>query len=132
LPHSLINVFTELKNDLNITRTNGDLSDWAGQGVLLLNSSLTFSKNNQNFLKLWEPFTREIIQYIDANINGVVFILWGNFAKSFTPLIKNNRSYIVASGHPSFASSHKQFFNTKPFSKTNEFLAKLSKSPIKW
>ncbi|MDR3257429.1 MAG: uracil-DNA glycosylase [Mycoplasmataceae bacterium] len=132
LPHSLQNIFMELRNDLNVVRINGDLSDWAKQGVLLLNSALTFSKDQPNFLKLWEPFTKEIIQYIDTNVNGIVFILWGNFAKSFIPLIKNNQSYIISSGHPSFAASHKQFFNTKPFSKTNNILEKLHKSIIKW
>jgi uracil-DNA glycosylase len=132
LPHSLINIFQELKTDLGIIRNNGDLSDWANQGVLLLNSALTFSRQQPNFLSLWKPFTQNIIEYIDSNVSGVVFILWGNFAKQYESLIKNNHSYIIKSGHPSFAASHKQFFNTKPFSKTNDLLKQLNKTPINW
>jgi uracil-DNA glycosylase len=128
----LINIFKELKNDLNIIRTNGDLSDWANQGILLLNSALTYCRERTDFLSLWKPFTQNIIQFIDSHIQGVVFILWGNFAKQYEPLIKNNKDYIIKSGHPSFAASHRQFFNTKPFSKTNTLLKQLNKVAIDW
>jgi uracil-DNA glycosylase len=75
LPHSLINIFRELKSDLNINRNDGNLIDWVKQGVLLLNTALTFNRNNPNFLSLWKPFTENIIKYIDENISGVIFIL---------------------------------------------------------
>jgi uracil-DNA glycosylase len=117
---------------LNITRQNGDLTDWAEQGVLLLNSALTFSKSVPNFLSLWKPFIEFLIKYIDEHLNGVVFILWGKFAKQYLPLIKNNINYVIQSGHPSFANIHGQFFNTKPFSKTNNILKSLNKTIIKW
>jgi uracil-DNA glycosylase len=81
---------------------------------------------------LWQPFTQNIIQYIDQNINGVIFVLWGNFAKQYLPLIKNNQSYVIKSGHPSYAAVHGLFFNTKPFSRTNQLLQQLHKTPIVW
>jgi uracil-DNA glycosylase len=127
-----VNIFTELKNDLGVVRTNGDLSDWAKQGVLLLNSALTFSKQHHRFLSLWQPFVNHMITYIDQHVDGVVFILWGNFAKQYAPLIKNNQRFVIKSGHPSFANMHHQFFNTKPFSKTNELLKRLNKTIISW
>ncbi|MDR0739549.1 MAG: uracil-DNA glycosylase [Mycoplasmataceae bacterium] len=132
LPHSLQNIFYELQTDLKINRSMGNLEDWAKQGVLLLNTALTFSKSNSNFMSLWRPFTENIIKYIDQNIDGVVFVLWGNFAKQFEFLIKNNARYIIKSGHPSFANIHKLFFNTKPFSKTNRLLEQLKRKPINW
>jgi uracil-DNA glycosylase len=121
-----------LKDDLQIVRTNGDLADWAKQGVLLLNSALTFSRQPLNFLSLWQPFTQNIIQLLDQQINGLVFVLWGNYAKQYASLIKRNQAYIIKSGHPSFAAVHHQFFNTKPFSKVDTLLKQLHKTPINW
>jgi uracil-DNA glycosylase len=83
-------------------------------------------------LTLWEPFTKHIIQSIDQNVQGVVFVLWGNYAKHYASLIVNNRQYIISSGHPSFASVHGKFFNTHPFSRVNQLLKQLSKGPIIW
>jgi uracil-DNA glycosylase len=93
---------------------------------------LTFSRQFNGFLSLWQPFTQNIIKYIDYHVQGVIFILWGNFAKQYEPLIEHNQTYIIKSGHPSFAASHRQFFNTKPFSKTNQFLKQLNKPLINW
>ncbi|MDR0986037.1 MAG: uracil-DNA glycosylase [Mycoplasmataceae bacterium] len=132
LPSSLTNIFKELKNDLGINRINGDLSDWAKQGVLLLNTSLTFNKHKPELIKFWQPFIEDVIQYIDNLVKGVVFILWGNYAKAYLPLIKNNSQYVISSGHPSFAGVHGKFFNTKPFSKCNLILESINKTPIKW
>jgi uracil-DNA glycosylase len=121
-----------LKNDLNITKTNGDLANWAQQGVLLLNTALTYAPNHPELMKLWEPFIIDVIKWIDEQNWNVVFILWGKHAQKFIPYIHNNQEHIILSGHPSFASVHKQFFNTKPFSKTNDLLLKLKQTPIKW
>ncbi len=134
LPPSLKNIFKELQNDLGgALRTNGDLSDWANQGVLLLNSSLSVVEGKPNSLaKLWEPVTDEIISFIDENVSPVVFVLWGNNAKAKKPLIKRNKDFIVESVHPSPLSANRGFFGSKPFSKVNEILTDNGLSPIVW
>lgn len=133
LPPSLNNIFKELKNDLRIDRNNGDLSDWAKQGVLLLNTSLTFCKKNQELgKKSWEPFTTDLIKWIDKINSNIIFILWGGEANKFSKYIVNNKKNIISSGHPSFANAHGKFFGTKPFSKCNSLLIKMNKKPILW
>ena len=133
IPSSLKNIFKELNNDLNIKRNNSDLSDWAIQGILLLNSTLTVELNKPNshrWLK-WDKLTDYIISYLDKNVENVIFILMGNFAKQKKKLI-NNSKYIIETVHPSGLSASKGFFGSKIFSRTNKILEELNKDKIKW
>ena len=129
---SLRNIFKELKNDLNIERTNTDLTDWAKQGILLLNAILTVCKDTplSHKDKGWEIFTDEIIKKINEREEPVVFILWGNYARSKKALITNPKHLIIESTHPSPFSARYGFFGSKPFSKTNNFLISKKISPV--
>lgn len=131
---SLRNIFKELKNDLNIERTDTDLSDWAKQGVLLLNAILTVCKDTplSHKDKGWEIFTDEIIKKINEREEPVVFILWGNYARSKKKLITNKNHYIIESAHPSPLSASRGFFDSKPFSKTNDILISINNESIRW
>lgn len=134
LPPSLKNIFKELKNDLNIEESkNGNLTLWAKEGVLLLNSVLTVEKDKAaSHKKLgWEFFTDNVIKKLNEKEKPVVFILWGNFAKEKKKLITNTNHLIIESAHPS-PLARGAFFNTKPFSKTNDFLIKTKQKPINW
>ena len=131
---SLRNIFKELKNDLNIERTNTDLSDWAKHVILLLNAILTVCKDTplSHKDKGWETFTDEIIKKINEREEPVVFILWGNYARSKKKLITNKNHYIIESAHPSPLSASRGFFDSKPFSKTNNILISINKESIRW
>ena len=134
LPPSLINIFIEIENDLNIKiEKKGDLENIAKQGVLLLNSILTVEKNNPGSHKNigWEKLTDIIISSLSL-IGNIVFILWGNFAKKKSNLIDNNINLVINSPHPSPFSAHKGFFGSKPFSKCNDYLISKGKEPIEW
>ena len=134
LPKSLINIFKELKCDLNINRTNGNLSDWASQGVLLLNESLSVEANkpmSHKFLN-WSKITDFIIKYLNEHFKNIVYILWGNQAISKLKFIDSNNNLVLTSSHPSPLSAHVSFFGSKPFSKTNNYLIKNNLKPIKW
>ena len=127
LPPSLINIYKELYNDLGIPPANvGNLECWAKEGVLLLNAVLTVEKDKAASHKDigWEKFTDVIIKKINEKDTPVVFILWGNFARSKKNLITNSKHYIIESPHPSPLSASRGFFGSKPFSKTNNFLRK--------
>ena len=134
MPPSLQNIFKELESDLGIKRTNSDLTDWAKQGVLLLNSIMTVLKDkplsHQN--KGWEIFTDNIIKYLNDREEPVIFLLWGSFARSKKNLITNKRHYIIESVHPSPLSAYRGFFGSKPFSKINDILEKNNKEIINW
>lgn len=134
IPPSLNNIYKELYSDLGITRTDTDLTDWASQGVLLLNSVLTVEKDKPASHKFvgWEEFTDEIIMKLNEHDTPIVFILWGNFAKSKIKYITNPKHLIISSSHPSPFSVNYGFFGSKPFSKTNEFLRKNNLEEIKW
>ncbi len=131
-PPSLKNIFKELKDDLNIERTNTDLTDWARQGVFLLNTVLTVEKDKANSHKDigWEIFTNYVIKQINDRLDGIVFILWGKQARDKKRIITNPSHYIIESAHPSPLSAYNGFFGSKPFSKTNEFLRKNNKKEI--
>ena len=134
LPKSLINIFKELKNDLGIIKANGNLSSWAKQGVLLLNSTLTVNKNqagSHQFLN-WEKYTDEIIKTINRTKKHVVYILWGNWAINKKHFIDENNNLIICSSHPSPLSAYHSFFNSKPFSRTNNYLSKNNIAKIIW
>lgn len=130
LPASLKNIFTELEDDLGYKRTNGDLSDWKDQGVLLLNRSLTVDAHDSNsHIDLnWSQITEPIIESVARN--GAIGILWGNqatIAGKYFP--KEN---VLTSAHPSPLSAYRGFFGSKPFSKSNLKLLEKGLSPIKW
>lgn len=133
-PPSLRNIFVELENDLGIKRDKNDLSDWASQGVLLLNSILTVQMDTplSHKDKGWEVFTDEIIKLVNKKETPVVFILWGSYARSKKVLIDNPIHYVIESVHPSPLSASRGFFGSKPFSKTNNFLEKNKIEGIKW
>lgn len=134
MPPSLSNIYKELYNDLGIVRKTTDLSDWAKSGVLLLNSVLTVEKDKPASHKWigWEEFTDSIIKIINEKEEPVVFILWGNFAKSKIKYITNPKHLVISSSHPSPFSVNYGFFGSKPFSKTNEFLKKNGLKEIEW
>ncbi|WP_066759914.1 uracil-DNA glycosylase [Crocinitomix algicola] len=135
LPKSLINIFKELNQDIPTkNRTAGDLSDWAKQGVLLLNTVLTVKEGEANAHANigWQLFTDEVIKTISSNLDGIIFILWGKQAQNKTKLIDENKHHILKSPHPSPLSAYRGFFNSKPFSKSNELLALQGKAPINW
>ena len=134
MPPSLKNIFKELYDDLGITRTDSDLSDWAKSGVLLLNSVLTVEKDKPASHKWigWEEFTDNVIKKLNEKDEPIVFILWGNFAKGKAKYITNPKHLIISSAHPSPFSVYQGFFGSKPFSKTNEFLKKNNLKEIEW
>lgn len=134
-PPSLKNIFKELKNDTWIeVPTTGNLERWAKQGVLLLNAMLTVREwEPASHAKIgWEIFTDKVIQTLSDKREGIVFILWGNFAKSKKVLIDSGKHFILEASHPSPLGAHKWFFGCKHFSKTNEILEKLGKTKIEW
>ena len=134
MPPSLLNIFKELKNDLNINRTESDLTNWAKQGVLLLNSIMTVEKDKplSHKNKGWEIFTDTIIQKLNERNEPVIFVLWGSFARSKKEFITNKQHIIIESVHPSPLSANRGFFGSRPFSKINNNLISRGKSPIKW
>ena len=135
LPPSLQNIYKELYNDLGITgSTNGDLEKWAREGVLLLNSVFTVEKDKPASHKNigWEQFSDEVIKKVNEKNTPVVFILWGNFAKSKAKYITNPIHLVITSPHPSPFSAYSGFFGSKPFSRTNEFLRKNNIKEIDW
>ena len=131
---SLRNIFKELKDDLGIIRNKTDLTEIAMQGVLFLNTILTVEKDrplsHQNLG--WEKVTDFIIKYISDNKEGVVFILWGNNARSKKALINHEKNLVIESNHPSPLSASRGFFGSKPFSKTNAYLKEKNQSIIDW
>ena len=135
-PPSLQNIYKELNNDLGCTiPAHGNLTKWAEQGVLLLNAILTVrAKQPASHRKIgWEQFTDATIQELSDTKENLVFLLWGNFAKSKQELINHqNNHLILKAAHPSPFSAHNGFFGARHFSKTNEFLKEQGKQPINW
>lgn len=135
LPPSLKNIYKEMETDLAIKPSiNGSLVSWAKQGVLLLNASLTVEEKMPNSHKSigWQIFTDRIISTLNEREKPMVFILWGNFAKSKKTLITNEKHLIIESAHPSPLAARHGFFGSRPFSKTNEFLKKNNIKEIDW
>ena len=134
-PPSLRNIFKELQTDLNVpVSSNGNLSHWAKQGILLLNSTLTVrEKKAGSHQKLgWENFTDRIIEKISKKKEGIIFLLWGAFAQRKSILINAKKHHILTAAHPSPFSAYRGFFGCKHFSKTNEILIKNNQQPINW
>ena len=125
MPPSLQNIYKELKDDLGIDNGNiTDLTPWAKEGVLLLNSILTVRKDSPLSHKDlgWQLLTDHIIKLLNLKEEPVVFILWGNYARSKKPFITNKKHLIIESAHPSPFSARSGFFGSRPFSRTNNFL----------
>lgn len=134
IPPSLLNIFKELYSDLGIKRTKTDLTDWAKQGVLLLNSIMTVQQDKplSHKNKGWEIFTDNIIRKLNERKEPVIFVLWGSYARSKKELITNSNHKIIESVHPSPLSASRGFFGSRPFSKINQFLKENNKETIKW
>lgn len=134
-PPSLRNIFGELVTDIGCQMPrSGDLSQWASRGVMLLNTTLTVRAGSpmSHTGKGWEQFTDWVLQMINAKTDPVVFILWGRHAQSKIKLIDQSKHLVLTSAHPSPLSAHRGFFGSKPFSKTNEFLASKGLERINW
>ena len=134
-PPSLVNIFKEIHDDLGKPMpTSGDLTRWARQGVLLLNSTLTVrahcAGSHQN--RGWEEFTNEVILHLARHREHLVFILWGAYAIKKGAFIDRTRHLVLTSPHPSPLSAHRGFFGNKHFSKTNEYLIAHGNEPIDW
>jgi uracil-DNA glycosylase len=137
LPKSLVNIYRELGDDLGrqVLR-DGDLSDWARGGVLLLNTALTLREGASqagSHLRLgWGAVTDAVIAHVSRARPHIVFILWGNPAQAKRALIDETKHLVIASPHPSPLSAHRGFFGSKPFSKANAWLAGAGEEPIAW
>ncbi|MCT7594539.1 uracil-DNA glycosylase [Aliarcobacter butzleri] len=135
-PPSMVNILKEINDDLGKKSVceDGDLTPWAKQGIMLLNTILTveqgLAKSHHNLG--WEIFTDNIIKYISENKENVIFLLWGSPAISKTKLIDKNKHFILTAPHPSPLSVYRGFYGCKHFSKTNEILKKLNKEEIIW
>ena len=135
LPPSLINIYKEIESDLgHKSITNGDLSSWARQGVLLLNSTLTVQAHiaASHSGKGWERFTDSVIRAVNENRKNVVYMLWGSFAQKKAEFVDNQNNLILKSAHPSPLSAYRGFFGNHHFSKANEYLIQNGKKPIDW
>jgi uracil-DNA glycosylase len=135
-PPSLQNIFKEIESDIG-TKPNsesGDLTRWAEQGVLLLNATLTVEagKAGSHQGRGWERFTDAVIRTLSENRKHVIFILWGNYARSKKTLIDSAKHCIIESPHPSPFSAHSGFFGSKPFSKANAYLESHGLTAIDW
>ncbi len=135
-PPSLVNIYKEIQRDIGIAmpKEYGNLTNWAQQGVLLLNAALTV-RDGEPFSHAkfgWADFTDSVIQKISDNKKGVVFLLWGKFAQDKQVLIDETKHHVLKAAHPSPFSADKGFFGCKHFSKTNEFLVKEGHQPIDW
>ncbi len=135
IPPSLKNIYKELNSEYGCyIPNNGYLMKWAEQGVLLLNAVLTVEKDKpaSHQGKGWETFTDRIIEEIDKKDDPVVFLLWGNFAKSKKTLLNNSKHLVLESPHPSPFSARHGFFGNNHFKLANEYLAKNGVKPIDW
>lgn len=135
LPPSLKNIFFELKKDITTTvLKHGDLTSWAQQGILLLNTVLTVrdkqsaSHRNQG----WEEFTQGVIQRLNQDLNNIIFVLWGNDAKKLKKVINLKKNFVLEAAHPSPLSAYRGFFGCRHFSQINQLLLNMNKQPINW
>ena len=135
-PPSLQNIFKEIESDLGqkLAHRSGDLKRWATQGVLLLNATLTVRARlaGSHQSKGWEQFTDAAIRALSEEREHMVFILWGNYAKQKGAHIDRTKHCVIESPHPSPFAAHNGFFGSKPFSRTNAYLAEHNETPIDW
>ena len=135
IPPSLRNIYKEIHDDIGIdtSKRNGDLTHWAQQGILMLNSALTVREGKSNsHQKAWMQYTNQIIKKISDEMEGVVFILWGKDAQNKIQFIDEKKHYIIKGVHPSPLSASRGFFGCKHFSQCNTILKSLHKEPINW
>jgi uracil-DNA glycosylase len=135
IPPSLQNIFIELKNDLGIEPPNhGHLTHWAEQGVLLLNATLSVEagKAGSHQNKGWEKFTDAVIDVLNREREGLVFVLWGSYAQKKGAFIDTRKHLVLQGPHPSPLSAHRGFFGCKHFSKINDYLRAHGQAPIDW
>ncbi len=136
LPPSLVNIYKEIENDMGqkTINKNGNLDNWAKQGVLLLNATLTVraSQAGSHQNKGWEEFTDSVIKLLSDKKENLVFILWGNYAQKKGQIIDENKHLVIKSAHPSPLSAYNGFFGSKPFSQTNSYLIFSNQKPIVW
>jgi uracil-DNA glycosylase len=134
LPPSLRVIFDEIHHEYGVKRTNTDLSDWAKQGVLMLNCALTVRQGKPNsHAKSWKPFTDDMIKHIAKHCQHVVYILWGEFAKGYSQYIDDTQNIILTCRHPSpLAQSKGPFVGNNHFKLANEYLQKNNKQTIAW
>lgn len=135
IPPSLVNIYKELKSDLGIEPArHGYLQSWAAQGVLLLNATLTVEAgragSHQN--KGWEQFTDAVIEHLNREREGLVFVLWGSYAQKKGEFIDSTKHLVLKGPHPSPLSAHRGFFGCKHFSKINAYLKSRGQTPIDW
>ena len=135
LPPSLQNIYKELQSDLGIAPpSHGELIDWAKEGVLLLNATLTVREGMANSHQSigWQTFTDHIISLLNESQKPIAFLLWGSYARQKSALITTPIHKILTSAHPSPLSAYRGFFGSKPFSKINAFLSESGRTPINW
>lgn len=135
LPPSLVNIFKEVSADTGCPiSTDGDLSRWARQGVLLLNSTLTVEAHRagSHQRRGWEEFTDEVVARLNRDRQGIVFMLWGSYAIKKGALIDRSRHLVLTSPHPSPLSAHRGFFGNHHFTRANDYLASRGLTPIQW
>lgn len=135
IPPSLVNIFKEIEHEFDIKCfKSGDLSRWAKQGVLLLNTVLTVEDSHPNAHKGkgWEIFTQKIVNVLNQRQDKIIFVLWGANAQIFKPLIDQQKHEILQSAHPSPLSAYQGFFGNGHFKKINEILTSQGKTPIDW
>lgn len=135
LPPSLINIYKEIKSDIGyLAQTDGNLENWAKQGVLLLNATLTVEAHcaGSHQRKGWETFTDAVIDKVANACSGIVFMLWGNYAIKKGELIDRSRHLVLTSAHPSPLSASRGFFGNHHFSRANDYLIAHGKDPIVW
>jgi len=134
-PPSLVNIFKELATDVGMqTPAGGDLTPWARQGVLLLNTTLTVRAGEpmSHAGQGWEIFTDKVIQLLNERETPVIFMLWGSHAQKKTQIITNPKHFILKAPHPSPLSAHRGFFGCRHFSQANNILESLGQTPINW
>ena len=134
-PPSLVNIFKEIQQDMGLTMSgSGDLTPWADQGVLLLNATVTVEQANagSHQRKGWEQFTDAAIAALNAQREGLVFVLWGSYAQKKGAVIDRNRHLVLQSVHPSPLSAHRGFFGNRQFSTINDYLQQRGEMPVNW
>jgi len=135
IPPSLVNIYKELEMDLGVSRpASGNLQNWAEQGVLLLNAVLTVERGQAGSHqgKGWEQFTDRVVSELNSGRDGLVFMLWGGYAKKKGAVIDREKHLVLNAPHPSPLSAHRGFLGCRHFSQANQWLEQHSKSPIKW
>ena len=135
IPPSLRNIYKELKTDLGIEESvSGNLESWAKQGILLLNATLTVEASNagSHQKKGWEEFTDAVIKLLSEEKQNIVFILWGSYAQKKGAKIDRTKHLVIETAHPSPLGAYRGFWESKPFSKTNEYLKSKNIQEINW